>query len=53
MLVGLSAATQSHFLDAVLNLALVGGGRRALLQQQLLGHALIHAARRRAGPGRR
>ena len=32
-----------HLLDTVLNLALVGGGGRTLLQQQLLGHALVHA----------
>ena len=49
---GLERGDPEQFLDAVLNLALVGGGRRALFQQQLLGHALVHAGVRRAGPGR-
>ena len=49
---GLQGGHPEQFFDAVLDLPLVGGGRRALLEQQLLGHALIdagfHAASARA-----
>ena len=48
---GLQRGDPDHFLDAVLNLALVGGGGRALFQQQLLGHALVHAGIRWKGQG--
>ena len=44
---GLERGDPEQFLDAVLNLALVGGGGRALFQQQLLGHPLVHAGIRR------
>ena len=50
---GLEGGDPEQLLDAVLNLALVGGGGRTLFHQQLLGHALIDAGVRRAEPGRR
>ena len=40
---GLERGDPEQLLDAVVDLALVGGRRRAVLEQQLLGHALVHA----------
>ena len=49
--VGLQGSDPQHFLDAVLQVSLVGGGGRTLLQQQLLGHPPVHAGIRRQGQG--
>ena len=48
---GLQRRDPAQLLDAVLDLALVGGRGRALLQQQLLRHPLIDAGAWRQGQG--
>ena len=41
---GLEGGKPEQFFDPLIDLALVGGGGRAVLKQQLLWHALIHTA---------
>ncbi len=50
---GLERRQPEHFFDAVIDLALVGGGRRAVFRKQLLGHALIDPCLARQIPARR
>ena len=43
---GLERRQPKQFLDALVDVPLVGGRRRAVLEQQLLRHTLVHAAAR-------